>query len=303
MRGHFPGSRMLNTPPLLTAATYVALVLAVIGLWLGRKAWIPAFALAIGLGYAAKVLYGPAVLWVVAFAALCVAYDRAKTLESRGRQIAATTFATLGLLVLGVLLGMHALPGFRNFLVLDKVVLSSGAEPYSLYLNFDKTLVGVCILALCYRALLTRAVEWRRAFRRAAPFVMANVIVVAFGAMALGYLTWQPKWTPLLWIWAPVNLLFTCLSEEAFFRAFIQRELASALNGLRWGSGIAIAVSALLFGLAHFGGGVSYVVLATAAGLGYAIVYHRTRSIEMSMLAHFALNATHFLLFTYPRAV
>jgi len=294
---------MLNTAPFLTAATYVALLLAVVGLWFGRRVWIPALAVAVVLGYVAKVLYGPAAIWIAAFAALCIACNRAKTLESHGRRVAVTAFAAAGVLVLGVLLGMHALPGFRNFLVLDKVVLSSGAEPYSLYLNFDKTLVGICILAFCYRALLTRAVEWRQSLRRAAPVAVGSVIVVAFGAMALGYLTWQPKWTPLFWIWATVNLLFTCLSEEAFFRAFIQRELASALHGSRWGSGLAIVVSALLFGLAHFAGGASYVLLATAAGLGYAIVYHRSRSIEMSMLAHFALNATHFLLFTYPRAL
>jgi hypothetical protein len=121
--------------------------------------------------------------------------------------------------------------------------------------------------------------------------------------MALGYLTWQPKWTSLFWIWAPVNLFFTCLSEEALFRGFIQRELASALHGTRYGNWVAIAVSALLFGLAHFAGGASYVALAAAAGVGYAIVYQRTQSIEMAMLAHFALNATHFLLFTYPRAL
>jgi membrane protease YdiL (CAAX protease family) len=72
---------------------------------------------------------------------------------------------------------------------------------------------------------------------------------------------------------------------------------------VRYGSGVAVAASAVLFGLAHFAGGASYIVLATAAGLGYAIVYQRTQSIEMSMLAHFALNTTHFLLFTYPRAV
>jgi hypothetical protein len=47
---------------------------------------------------------------------------------------------------------------------------------------------------------------------------------------------------------------------------------------------------------------MSYVLLAAVAGLGYALVYHRTRSIEMSMLTHFTLNAMHFLLFTYPRA-
>jgi membrane protease YdiL (CAAX protease family) len=44
-------------------------------------------------------------------------------------------------------------------------------------------------------------------------------------------------------------------------------------------------------------------MLATVAGFGYGIVYHRARSVEMSMLAHFALNATHFLLFTYPQAL
>ncbi len=139
-----------------------------------------------------------------------------------------------------------------------------------------------------------------RGARRAAPIVPIHIALVAAGAAAIGYLTWQPKWVPLFCVWAPVNLFFVCLSEEAVFRGFIQRELAAALRGTRAGNVIAIAVSAGLFGLAHFGGGVSYVVLATAAGLGYAIVYHRTRSIEMSMLAHFALNTVHFLLFTYP---
>ncbi len=76
--------------------------------------------------------------------------------------------------------------------------------------------------------------------------------------------------------------------------------MSAALRGTASGNAIAIAVSSGLFGLAHFGGGVSYIVLATAAGLGYGIVYQRTRSIEMAMLAHFALNTVHFLLFTYP---
>jgi membrane protease YdiL (CAAX protease family) len=40
-----------------------------------------------------------------------------------------------------------------------------------------------------------------------------------------------------------------------------------------------------------------------AAGLGYAIVYHRSQSIERSMLAHFAHNSAHSLPFTYPRAL
>jgi uncharacterized protein len=241
-------------------------------------------------------------VWIAAFAGLCVGYDRATVgTPGSGRRVY-VALSALGILVFGALLAAHALPGFRNFLILAHVVLSDGAVPFTLYLNFDKTLVGLCILGFCHRALLVRASEWPPALRRAAPIMTINVVVVAVGACALGYLTWQPKWTPIFWIWAPVNLLFVCLSEEAFFRGFIQRELTSSLQRMRYGSGVAIAVGSLLFGLAHFAGGTSYIVLATVAGLGYGIVYHRTRSIEMSMLAHFTLNATHFLLFTYPQA-
>lgn len=285
----------------MIAATYGALCLSIVGLWFGRRAWVAALALAVILGYVAHVLSGPAVVWIVAFAAVCVGYDRAKARAAGWSRAALVTLAVLGILVLGLLLGMHALPGFHNYLALDKVVLSPGAEPYTLYLNFDKTLVGICILGLCYRGLLSSASQWAQRLRRGVPGMALNVLIVAAGALGIGYLTWQPKWTSLFWIWAPVNLFFTCLSEEAFFRGFIQRELTLALQGSRIGTVLAIVVSATLFGLAHFAGGVSYVVLAMAAGLGYAIIFHITRSIEMSMLAHFALNTTHFLLFTYPR--
>lgn len=306
---------MINTPPLLAGATYVALLLAIFGLWFGRKVWITALALAVILGYAAHVLVGVALAWILAFAGLCAGYDRAPSDATSGATTDVSTgipgtrrrlyrvLSALGVLVFGVLLAAHALPGFRNFLILDRVVLSDGAAPFTLYLNFDKTLVGLCILGFCHRALLVRAREWPPALRRAVPIMVSNVVVVAVGACTLGYLTWQPKWTPIFWIWAPVNLFFVCLSEEAFFRGFIQRELTSSLQRVRYGSGVAIAVSGLLFGAAHFAGGTSYIVLATAAGLGYGLVYHRTQSIEMSMLAHFTLNATHFLLFTYPQAL
>ena len=39
---------------------------------------------------------------------------------------------------------------------------------------------------------------------------------------------------------------------------------------------------------------------ATLAGVGYGVAYQRTRRIEAAMVVHFALNAVHLLLFTYP---
>jgi len=293
---------MLNVPPLLIVLTYFALLLTVVGLWIGRYAWLALMAIAVIAGYASGVLQGLAVLWILVFAGVCVGYDRARELPagSMKRRLALGSGA-LGILVFGLALGMHLLPGFHNYLLLDRVVLSSGAAPFTLYLNFDKTLVGIFIVGLCGQPLLRQGKQWAEALRRAVAIVPIHIALVAAGAAAIGYLTWQPKWDPVYFIrWAPVNLFFVCLSEEAFFRGFIQRELSTALRGTRFGAVIAVAVSAGLFGLAHFAGGMSYVVLATAAGIGYAIVYQRTRSIEMSMLAHFALNTVHFLLFTYP---
>jgi membrane protease YdiL (CAAX protease family) len=55
-----------------------------------------------------------------------------------------------------------------------------------------------------------------------------------------------------------------------------------------------------LFGLAHWGGGARYAMLASVAGLGYALVYARVRRVEASILVHFAVNAVHFVGFTYP---
>lgn len=48
-------------------------------------------------------------------------------------------------------------------------------------------------------------------------------------------------------------------------------------------------------------GGPTYVVLSTVAGVGYGRAYlHAGNRIEASLLAHFTLNAVHFLGFTYP---
>jgi uncharacterized protein len=287
---------MIHTPSLLVSATYVALLLTVITLWFGQRFWIPLLAAAFILGVLSGVLSAWVLLQIVILFGICAEYRLAKTRMRKG-------LAAAGIVLLALPLGMHVLPGFRNFLLLEDVVLSPGAAPYTMYLNFDKTLVGICILGACGHALLGKAEGWGRALRRAATILIANIVVVVLIAVAVGYLTWQPKWTPLFWVWALSNLFFTCLSEEAFFRGFIQRELEGVLQGRPYAAGVAIAVSAVAFGIAHFAGGVTYVALGIVAGFGYALVYHRTKSIEMAMLAHFAVNATHFLLFTYPRTL
>lgn len=285
--------------PALTLAACVALLATITSLWLHPAVWTVTLVVAVVLGYAAGMLHGLAAVWVAAFGLLVWLYRRNK-ISAAGNDMRAGLLAS-GILILGILLGMHALPGFDNPLLIDGAIVAPGATPYTLYFNFDKTLVGILLIGLGSTALLRSAGEWQSALRTAVPVIAINIVVAMVLSMALGFVAFQPKWTGLFWSWAIVNLLLTCLSEEAFFRGFIQKEVSDALSRRRHGEGVAVAVSAMLFGIAHFAGGWRYVLLATIAGAGYAIVYRRTRRIEMAMLAHFALNAVHFLLFTYPQ--
>lgn len=72
------------------------------------------------------------------------------------------------------------------------------------------------------------------------------------------------------------------------------------MNPYSSGQKLALGVAAVLFGLAHFAGGVKYVMLATVAGWGYGAVVQRTGCIEAGILTHFLVNLIHFFCFTYP---
>ena len=119
-------------------------------------------------------------------------------------------------------------------------------------------------------------------------------------ALWSGYVRWEPKLPAAGLLWAAANLLSTCTAEEVLFRGLVQSQLQQRWRAHPRGSAAALLVAAILFGLAHLGGGWHYVLLATLAGVGYGWVYQRTGRIEASILTHFAVNAVHFFLFTYP---
>jgi membrane protease YdiL (CAAX protease family) len=205
-------------------------------------------------------------------------------------------------IALSLALAMHKLPGFSNPIVIDHVQLSPGALPFTQYANFDKGAVGLILLAwLCQRT--ASWPELTTVLRRSPPVLLLTIAATLGFALAAGVIGIDLKWPPQTSTFIAVNLLFTVIAEEAFFRGLLQARLASALQRFRWGPWLAVAVSALLFGAAHLGGGLRYGILATIAGLGYAWAYHRTQRIEAAILVHIALNTVHFIAFTYPARI
>jgi len=288
--------------PAPTLLAFALLAFAILAVWLkplriGERVviapWTVFFIAAIACGLAAGVLRLPALVSLAAFggAAYVASTSKPKSLQSYFFGVC-TALLALGL-------ALHRLPGFNNPLIIADMTLSAGAAAFSQYANFDKGSAGLILLALLCRRAET-APEWRRLFKQTWPVALVTVAVVLGLATCIGYVKPDIKFAQVSALFLATNLLFTVVAEEAFFRGLLQDRLALSLANLRFGRPAAIVCSALLFGAAHAAGGGIYVMLATLAGLGYAYAYHLTRRIEAAIFVHFAVNAVHFVGFTYP---
>lgn len=285
---------------LVTILTYTFLYLSVVLLWVPSFKKIPLWSVSLlisvvfGLVSQRIDLIGLVFILLLGCATLC--------LNNKKIPITVRVLSAIVLFVLGLglgLAGMHLLPGFQNLRVLNNVYISSNGIPFSLYLNFDKTIVGIFILGILHQRITTRA-EWCDMFRTMAPRALLVMFIVAVLSFSFKFVWFDPKLSDALPIWVVTNLLFVCLAEEGFFRGFIQKYLCLILQRVRYGNVIAIIVASVLFGLSHFMGGMQYVLLATIAGMGYGWIYWSTQRIEASIITHFSLNLVHFLFFTYP---
>jgi membrane protease YdiL (CAAX protease family) len=280
--------------------TFGLLALTVLLLWVpapairGRRdwAWCPGLALACAAGLAGGVLDWRAPLWILAYAALAI-----------GARKASRAWVRMPLLVLtGVaafLFALHRFPGFYNPVLAEGIRFSADTPRFSLRANADTAVAGIVLMGVfCER--ISRLADWLTMLRRVWPVALSTPVVVLGLGWALGYVRPDWKWTPYSAWFLASNLLFTCITEEAFFRGFVLERLARGMARWRGGVLVATLLSSLLFGLAHARGGPLLVALATLAGIHYAAAYLRSRRIEGAILTHFALNAVHFVAFSYP---
>lgn len=285
-----------------TTITFGMLTIAMVCLWLPRItifskftqwSWFAFLVIAIITGLICKILELQALLWIAIFG------GNSWILTQPNLGITLKALLTASVLIFSIALLTHRLPGFNNPKIISDLILSSDALPYSKYLNFDSALIALFILGFGHSRLSSFS-ELRVMLKKMLPIVTLTLTVVMTMSLLFGYVHWQPKWTPLFFIWAWGNLFFTCTVEEAFFRGFIQKQMMGHFSKFRFGKAIAITVAACLFGLAHYAGGAKYILLAAIAGAGYGWVYLQTQRIEAAILTHFTLNSLHFLLFTYP---
>ncbi|MFY0664988.1 MAG: CPBP family intramembrane metalloprotease [Natronospirillum sp.] len=190
---------------------------------------------------------------------------------------------------------VHVMPGYEGLLVAEQVVFKPGSTATNLYFNHDKVLVAWSLLNFIPLFGRSTTPQPLKPFWLTPLAVTLGIALALALAVTLDLIDWQPAWTPWFWLFAAGNLLNTCIAEELLFRGVLQRQLQQRIKPL-----LAVAIAALLFGLAHLAGGWDYVVVAVIAGGVYGLAYYWTGRIVWAVLVHWLLNLGHFVLFTYP---
>lgn len=247
--------------------TFALLTLAIAALWLPadsrplRVAWLALFLAAIGFGLIARIVEP---IGIASLAGLSLILTATHFEQPRWLPVV----ASIALLVAAGALMIHLVPGFNNPRVLSEVRFTPDALPFRLHFNFDKASLGLLMLAFLHPR-MTRWTDWRAMFVAAIPAVLATVGVLLGLSLLLGYVRFSPKLPEATgwFLWA--NLCFTCVAEEALFRGFLQRRLATYWDEKPYGAWLSLGIAAVLFGLAHAAGGPIYVLLSTLAGIGY----------------------------------
>ena len=130
---------------------------------------------------------------------------------------------------------IHLVPGFNNLLVFERVRFSPDSIPFTMYLNFDKIVVGVFICILYLKS--QRQILDRRSLLLSARCAGVLISILMGLAFLLHYVRFNFKFPEMGWIGILNNLFFVCFAEEAFFRGictgWIDRTAAKNKNGSR----------------------------------------------------------------------
>ena len=196
----------------------------------------------------------------------------------------------------------HLMPGFTNVLVINKTQVSSLSSSFSMYLNFDKTIIALILYVTSGLWMLEKSIDKKSILDTLLCLLLCIGVILIPGILS-GYIKFDPKIPEILCLWVFNNLLFVSATEEMIFRGILQNNLKSFLGTRATNYYLHIIIASIIFGLSHYKGGVTFMLLAAISGGFYGYIYDKTNRIFCATLVHFGLNLVHLMLFTYPSAI
>jgi len=157
---------------------------------------------------------------------------------------------------------------------------------------------------------LARPKSWTRTLLISLVGILGTIIVINLVSMTVIYLSGsqlsEPDISrfnplagnlPLLLFMVTLALTTNAFGEEMLFRAFLTSRLADVFQDTRAGWTFAAIVSSILFGLAHYGEGITGIFSNGAFGMLFAFIYLRNgRNLWSLIIAHGILNSLRYIL-------
>jgi len=308
----------------LSILPFTLLVVSIILLWIPRvrKYWFICVCVANLLAFWAGVIH---IIGIIVNIALIYAIYYYYEDNKKDRFLSWLLIFVMGLLYLA-----HLVPGISNLLLITDISYADSVE-FDFWLNFDKTLFGLLILAFSQARLIKSFKEYFGLVKSIKYELLSLTVILVVVGVGVGFIKFSPKLPIESLVWMLHNLFSTAIAEEAFFRLFMQTSLIAFLldnhdkfarvwavinKGLslmginiaklkKYESNYEVALLsifsvALFFGLTHYQGGVGFIFLSFLAGLFYGWTYYKTSKIEAAITVHFVVNFVHYFLFTYP---
>ena len=310
---------------LLQYIPFICLFLSIIFLWLPkhRNNWLYLFIAGFSSAFIFAVIdFMPLFLGGLLYASIYFYYDKEYNVKA---------LPASALLILGLLFLSHSVPGVHNLILASNIQFASSTH-FNLYFNFDKTVLGLLIFAISGVQLVSSWEEYKKLVLNIKYELLILTIILSILALISGFIKISFKFPSCTFSWLVHNLFTTAIAEEGFFRIFIQVGLMSFLGShITENSAIAkflsaslrifkldetkikalypnilaaipaIFITALFFGICHYQGGISFILLSFIAGVFYGWVYLKTSRIEAAITTHFLVNTVHFFCFTYPQ--
>jgi len=169
-------------------------------------------------------------------------------------------------------LALHWMPGFNNLAIVTNTKITDDAIAFTLYANVDKAIVGLLLCAYYFSRITAPSSTSNLSLKASSRFTLPMFIIISTilatltVALISGLVRFNPK-VPDFWLsFIIINLFFTCVAEEVLFRGLLQTKLAQIITSKRFYL-LAPAITACVFALAHFAGGLYYVLVAAVAAL------------------------------------
>lgn len=280
----------------LSSLCFFCYAMSLLSLWAKKTPWLWGSFLTVAYALAIQANIATAVSIIPILLLLLCHYLLKREIHSAGRLFLFALATTLS-----SLLFFHLLPGFHNWKIVNALQISASAFPTTLWLNFDKPLIGLFPLALSIPLIESRA-QMRSAAKIAIPLTALGIFILLGASLSLRVVAWDPKIPTIFFPWFFNNLIFVAIPEEAFFRGFFQKEVGKWLGKGTWARVGALIATSVLFTLFHVKWAIdpSMLSIVFLSSILYGLIYEVTESIEASIFCHFLLNLVHFLFFTYP---